>query len=287
MSTLPQPAAADERPPDAGALLKDALRLYTRNAPVFIATVALLNVPLQLLTMALNLTAPRIPAFTVSVRLNVPSTQGSTVALAHPLTSAHIAAFASIGVRAIVGLILSSLIGVLTTAALAVVITRRRAGRPVTPVAAYRAVAERRGALLVAFLWAALRFVVLFLLCPTVIGLVLFIYCLVAWALIPQAVMLEGCGGSAASTRSRRLIKGHWQRASNLFVFVVVLVLVVIGLPPAILAALLAHPLGLPAPLLQGLLGILIALVVQPLAAAATTVLYIDLKARQDVPDGR
>jgi len=285
MSTLSQPAAADERPPDAGALLKDALRLYSRNAPVFIATVALLNVPLQLVTMTLNLTAPRIPAFTVSVRLNVPSTQGSTVALAHPLTSAHIAALANIGGRAIVGLILSSLIGVLTTAALAVVITRRRAGWPVTSMAAYHTVVERSRALLVAFLWAALRSVVLFLLCPTIVGLVLFIYFLVAWALIPQAVMLEGCGGGAASKRSRQLIKGHWQRASNLFVFVVVLVLVVIGLPPAILAALLAHPLGLPAPLLQGLLGLLIALFVQPLAAAATTVLYIDLTARQDVPD--
>jgi len=285
MSTLPHSAAADERPPDATALLKDALRLYGRNAPVFIATVALLNVPLQLLTIALNLTAPRIPPLTVLLLLHLPSTQGSTVTLTHPLTSAHIAAFAGIGGRAVVGLILSSLVGVLTTAALAVVITRQRAGRPVTPIAAYRAVVERRRALLVAFLWAGLRFVVLFLLCPTILGLVLFIYFLVAWALIPQAVMLEGSGGGAASKRSRLLITGHWQRASNLFVLVVVLVLVVIGLPPVILAALLAHPLGLPAPLVQGLVGILLALFVQPLAAAATTVLYLDLRARTTMPD--
>lgn len=284
MSMSHQQDAPNERPPDAGALLKETLRLYSRNAPVFIATVALLNAPLQLVILALNLTTPRIPPFTVSVILRLPSTQGSRVALTHPLTSAHIAAFIGIGGRAVVGLILSSLIGVLTTAALAVVVARRRAGRPVTPVVAYRAVAERRGALLVAFLWASLRFVVLFLLCPTVIGLVLFIYFLVAWALIPQAVMLEGSGGGAASARSRQLIKGHWQRASHLFVCVIVLVLIVIGFPPVILAALLAHPLGLPAPLLQGLLGILIALFVQPLAAAATTVLYIDLKGRKEAP---
>ncbi len=288
MSMSPRPVATaavpDERPPDTGALLKEALRLFGRNAPLFIATVALLNVPLQLVTMLLNLTAPRIPPLTVSVLLRLPATQGSTIALAHPLTSAHIAAFAGIGGRAVVGLALSSLIGVLTTAALAVVIAHRRAGRLATPFMAYRALAARRGALLGAFLWAALRFIVLFLLCPTVIGLVLFIYFLVAWALIPQVVMLEGSGGGGASKRSRQLIKGHWQRASNLFVCVVVLVLVVIGLPPAILAALLAHPLSLPAPLLQSILSILIALFVQPLAVAATTVLYVDLKTRKEAP---
>ncbi len=273
----------DERPPTAGALLKEALRLYRANALLFIATVALLNVPLQLLSLLLNLTAPRIPPLTVSVLLNLPSTQGSTVALTHPLTAAHSAAFVNLGVRAAVGLVLSFLVGVLTTAALAVVIARRREGRAVGPLAAYRAVVERFGALLGAFWWAAARFVVLFLLCPTVIGLVLFIYFLVAWALIPQAVMLEGSGGWTASKRSRRLVKSQWQRASNLFVVVVVLVLVLIGLPPTILAAVLAHPLGLPAPLLQSLFGILIALFVQPLTAAATTVLYYDLKARQEM----
>jgi len=291
MSISPRPdataVAPDERPPDAGAMLKEALRLYGRNAPLFIATVALLNVPLQLVTILLNLTAPRIPPLTVSVLLNLPSTQGSKAALAHPLTSAHIAAFAGIGGRAVVGLVLSSLVGVLTTAALAMVIAYRRGGRPVTPFMAYRAATTHLSQLLVAFLWAALRFVVLFLLCPTIIGLVLFIYFLVAWALIPQAVILDGAGGGGASKRSRQLIKGHWQRASNLFVFVVVLVLVVIGIPPAILAALLAHPLGLPAPLLQGILSILIALVVQPLAVAATTVLYFDLKTRKEAPSAQ
>jgi hypothetical protein len=274
--------AGDERPPDAGAMLKETLRLYRANFLPFVLTVAALNAPLQLLTLLLNLTAPHIPPLTVSALLNLPSTQGSKVALTHPLTAAHIAAFVGIGARAVVGLILSSLVGVLTVAALSVVIARRRAGQPAGVGTAYRAVAARLGSLLAAFLWAALRFVVLFLLCPTIIGLVLFIYFLVAWALIPQAVMLEDSRGGAASGDSRRLVKGHWQRASNLFVFVVVLVLVVIGLPPAILAALLSHPLGLPAPLLQGLLGILIALFVQPLAAAATTVLYFDLKARKE-----
>lgn len=275
---------ADDRSPDTGALLRETLRLYRANALLVIGVVALLNVPLQLITLALNLTAPRIPPFTVSVLLNLPSTRGSTVALAHPLTAQHIAAFASIGARAVVGFVLSALVGTLTTAALAVVVARRRERRAVSVVAAYHAVLERLGALLVAFLWAAGRFIVLFLLCPTVVGLILFIYFLVAWALIPQVVMLEGSSGGAASKRSRRLVKGRWRRASNLFVVVVVLALVLIGVPPAILAPLLAHPLGVPTPLLQGLLGILIALLVQPLAAAATTTLYVDLKARDNAP---
>ncbi|MDQ2830976.1 MAG: hypothetical protein M3Y74_18260, partial [Chloroflexota bacterium] len=170
------------------------------------------------------------------------------------------------------------------TAALAVVITRRREGRAVSVAAAYRAVRSRLGALLGAYVWAAARFIVLFLLCPTIVGLVVFIYCLVAWALIPQAVMLEGSGAFAASGRSRRLVTGHWRRASNLFVVVVVLTLTLIGVPAAILAALLARSLGLPAPLVQGLLGALIALVVQPFAAAATTILYVDLTTRQRTP---
>jgi len=212
---------ADDRSPDTGALLRETLRLYRANALLVIGVVALLNVPLQLITLALNLTAPRIPPFTVSVLLNLPSTRGSTVALAHPLTAQHIAAFASIGARAVVGFVLSALVGTLTPAALAVVGARRRARRAVSVVAAYHAVLERLGALLVAFLWAAGRFIVLFLLCPTVVGLVLFIYFLVAWALIPQVVMLEGSSGGAASKRSRRLVKGRWRRTSNLFVVVV------------------------------------------------------------------
>jgi len=64
----------------------------------------------------------------------------------------------------------------------------------------------------------------------------------------------------------------------------VVLALALIGIPPVILAALLAHALNVPVPLLQGLLGIVIALFVQPFAAAATTTLYIDLTTRAQTP---
>lgn len=218
--------------PATGALLTETLRLYRAHALLFIGVVAALNVPLQLITLALTLTTPRIPPFAVSVLVRLPSTQGSTVALTHPLTAAHIAAFAGIGARAVGGFVLSTLVGLLTTAALAVVIARRREGHVVSIAVAYHALRERLGALLGAFVWAVARFVVLFVLCPTVVGLVVFIYCLVAWALIPQAVMLEGRGAVAASTRSRRLIAGHWRRASNLFVVVVVLEIVLIGGAP-------------------------------------------------------
>ncbi len=272
-----------QRSSSAGALLKETLRLYRAHALLFIGVVALLDIPLQIVSLVLNLTAPRIPPFSVSVFLNLPSTQGSTIGLTHPLTTEHFAAFAGIGARAVAGFVLSLFVGTLTTAALAVVVGGLREGRTVSIAAAYRAVQVRLGALIVAFLWAGARFIVLFLLCPTVIGLVLFIYFLVAWALIPQTVMLEGSSGGAASKRSRHVIKGQWRRASNLFVVVVVLTLVLIGLPPAVLAPLLAHPLGLSTPLLQAMLSAVVALVVQPLAAAATTTLYVDLTARGDV----
>ena len=262
-------------------MLKETLRLYRANALLFIGIVALLNVPLQLVTLVLNLTAPRIPPVAVSVLLNLPATQGSTVTLVHPLTAAYLVAVADLGTRAVVGVLLSLVAGTLTTAALAVAGTRVRAGQAVSIMDAYRAVRERLGALTIAFLWAAVRLFVLFLLCPTVIGLVLFIYFLVAWALIPQAVMVEGRSGGAASGRSRRLVKGQWQRASNLFVAVIALTLVFIGVPSIILGALLAHPLGVPMPLVQGIAGILIGLFIQPLAAAATTTLYVDLTTRQ------
>ncbi len=275
----PDGTPAERRLPATGAMLREALRLYRSDAVRFVAVVAMLNVPLQLVTALLNLTAPGIPPLTVSALVNLPSLQGSTLRLMHPFTTAHLSAIVDIGVRAIGSFVLSSLVGVLTTAALATVIMGRDAGRPVGVGAAYRAVAARLGPLLFAFGWAALRFVVLFLLCPTIIGLVVFIYVLVAWALIPQAVMLEGSGGGAASGRSRRLVKGHWQQASNLFIVVVVLVLALIGVPSALLAAALGHALGLPSALLQTALSILIALLVQPFAAVATTVLYSELKA--------
>ncbi len=276
----PDGTPEEQRLPATGAMLKETLQLYRADALRFVAVVAVLNVPLQLVTALLNLTAPRIPPLAVSALVNLPSLQGSTFRLVHPVTAAHVAAIVEIAVRAIGGLALSSLVGVLTTAALATIIVGRMEGRPVGVGAAYRAVTARLGALLAAFCWAAIRFAILFLLCPTIVGLVAFIYVLVAWALIPQAVMLEGSGGGGASGRSRRLVKGHWQQASNLFIVVVVLVLVLIGVPPALLAAALSHALGLPSPLLQTALSIVIALIVQPVAAAATTVLYIELKAR-------
>ncbi len=276
----PDGTPEEQRLPATGAMLKETLRLYRADAARFVAVVAVLNAPMQVVTALLNLTAPRIPPLTVSALVKLPSLQGSTFRLVQPFTTAHVAAIVEIGVRAIGGLVLSSLVGVLTTAALATIIVGRMEGRPIGVGAAYRAVRTRLGALLGAFCWAAIRFAILFLLCPTIVGLVLFIYVLVAWALIPQAVMLEGSGGGGASGRSRRLVKGHWQQASNLFIVVVVLVLVLIGIPPALLAAALSHALGLPSPLLQTALSIGIALVVQPVAAAATTVLYIELKAR-------
>ncbi len=276
----PDGTPEERRLPATGAMLKETLRLYRADAARFVAVVAVLNAPMQAVTALLNLTAPRIPPLTVSALVNLPSLQGSTLRLARPFTTAHLSAIVEIGVRAVGGLVLSSLVGVLTTAALATVIVGRMEGRSVGVGAAYRAVAARLGALLAAFGWAAIRFAILFLLCPTIVGLVAFIYVLVAWALIPQAVMLEGSGGGAASGRSRRLVKGHWQQASNLFIVVVVLVLALIGVPSALFAAALGHLLGLPSPLLQTVLSIGIAFVVQPLAAAATTVLYIELKAR-------
>lgn len=272
-----------QRSASAGPLLKETLRLYRAHALLFIGVVALLDIPLQIVSLVLNLTAPRIPPFTVSVLLNLPSTRGSIIRFIHPLTTEHIVAFAGIGVRAVVGFVLSSFVGTLTTAALAVVIVGLRDGRHVSIRAAYRAVRERLNALIVAFLWAGARFIVLFLLCPTVIGLVLFIYFLVAWALIPQMVMLEGSSGGVASRRSRQTIKGRWRLASNLFIAVVVLTLVLIAVLPAILTPLLAQPLGLPTPLVQAILATVVALFVQPLAAAATTTLYIDLTGHSDV----
>jgi len=271
-ATTREPSPA--RGPGSGGLLKRTFRLYRDNIVLFVATVAVFYLPLQIVGRLLTVTAPPLPAIMVSALFTLGASQPLKVTLVHPITAASIATLTSIGARAVASLVLTSLTG------LAVVIDRRSRGARMGPAAAASAVLSHIGPLLGAFVWAGARFIVLFLLCPTIVGLVAFIYFLVTWALIPQVVMLDGAGGGAASGRSRALFRGAWRMSSNFFLLVVVLAAVLTFVPTIVVGVILAHTAGQDD--LSGSVAVLvIGLLAQPVQATATTVLYRELKGRQ------
>jgi len=277
-ATTREPSQA--RGPGSGGLLKRTFRLYRDNIVLFVATVAVFYLPLQIVGRLLTVTAPPLPAIMVSALFTLGASQPLKVTLVHPITAASIATLTSIGARAVASLVLTSLTGLLATAALAVVIDRRSRGARMGPAAAASAVLSHIGPLLGAFVWAGARFIVLFLLCPTIVGLVAFIYFLVTWALIPQVVMLDGAGGGAASGRSRALFRGAWRTSSNFFLLVVVLAAVLTFVPTIVVGVILAHTAGQD-DLSRSVAVLVIGLLAQPVQATATTVLYRELKGRQ------
>jgi hypothetical protein len=259
------------RPMGIGDILDETFRLYRENFMLFVATCAVLEVPVQIINFLILLSAPFGP----------PLTPGQS------LTPGQISELvARSGANSIGGLI-GAFAAAIITAALAVAISNRYLNRNVTVGDAYRATLNRLGPLLLAIVWAGVRLILLGIACIVLIGIPFLIYFAVAWSLLSQVVMLENVGGGSASGRSRELIRGYWWKTLGLLIVVWLLVAILTFIPTVVIGAIIGSSAGpLSARLLiTGIVGLIMGVLTRPIPIAAMTLLFYDLKIRKEAFD--
>lgn len=244
------------RPLDLSDLLDESLGLYRRDFGLFAGIVAVLAVPEAVTNAILTVVEP-----TATVRLanGVTETVGTGPwysALAVALT----AGFA-----------------ILTSGALALAVSYRYLGKEITIAEAYRSVGTGRFVTL--FLGAM---VLTFAVAVALISVVGWIVLVVRWLFLPQAIVLEGTSAIGGLRRSWHLTRGSFWRvfgyAIVIFLIIAILQLALGGLIAAALSV--AGPSG--ARVLGQLLGAAVNVLVRPFGFITLTLLYYDLRVRNE-----
>ena len=134
----------------------------------------------------------------------------------------------------------------------------------------YGRVLDRLGTLFV----TALRIIVIFAaLCVTIVGIPFAIYLAVRWVFFAQAIMIEGEGSNEATELSGRLVQGYWWRTFG--------ILLILGLLASLPTGAVSLIFSAAAPVAGSLAVAVVAAVVLPFSAGATTLLYFDLSSRK------
>jgi hypothetical protein len=155
--------------------------------------------------------------------------------------------------------------------ALILAIEARDSGRDITVREAYSSLGVH--AFVVLLLTSVVIAIIVF------IGFVLFvipgIYLLIRFAFVDPVVVLERKGVGEALVRSWTLVQGAWWRVFGIGL----LVFVLLGLASGALSAALGSILP---PRAAGAIGILISIVVQPIAVSVLVLLYYDVRLRRE-----
>jgi len=276
--SVPNPFAsmrARLRPMGIGDILDETFRLYRENFVLFLAIVAIIEVPAQIINLLITLSVP-IPA-------TVTSSGSLTTAQVNDLVNATAT---RTGLTSLTTLVTAFATAIMT-AALAVAISNRYLDRTATVGESYRATLNRLGSLLVAIVWTGFRLILLAIACVVIIGIPFLIYFAVAWSLLSQVVMLENVSGGSASARSRELIRGYWWKTLGLNIVVVLLVVILSSIPALIAGAAFSTGAGSTSGriLIVGIVGLIIGVLVRPIQIIATTLLFYDLKIRKEAFD--
>jgi len=229
---------------DLGGIIGETFGIYGRNFLRLIAIVA-----------------------PVSVILGILGTLAGVLMLATTMTMAAGGGVASTGpllILIMIVIVLASIVGyALMQGAVAHAISEHSLGRKVSIGRAYSRAFKRLAAMIGAELLAGLA---IFGMCITVIGIPFAIYFGVRWYFIWQAAVVEGVGPRAALSSSSDLVSGNWGRVFGIM-FVVGLISgaisLIVGFIPIV---------G------QTIAGILVA----PILLIASTLLYFDLRVRQE-----
>ncbi|MHB1501546.1 MAG: hypothetical protein ACYCYK_10360 [Candidatus Dormibacteria bacterium] len=292
------PADVRLRPLRVTELLDTVFSLYRRNFWLFVAIVAVVQVPYQVIDDLLSLAAPTTHFKPVAGR-----------ALSHAQLNLvlHNAALL-LAVAAILVVLSVAVVVPLQTAAFTKAVSERFLGRPATTGACYRFAVRRwgalvalgliylglsLGALIVLFLLGALLVVLLGPVGAVAAGLVGLaalvagVICYVRILVASPALVLEGIGPWTSIRRSWALTSGNAGRAFGVsvsLVLVELLVTALLGIVFGIPAGLVG--LGTGAGILIRDLGtLIIGVLVAPILAGGLTLLYFDLRVRKEAFD--
>jgi hypothetical protein len=174
-----------------------------------------------------------------------------------------------------IGTMLTLLGLALVQAATACALVEIDAGRPIRPVAAYRAALDSGRPLLGGLGIAAGTWV---LLSATGVLLPVAVWLAARWSLLAQAVELEGRSATSSLRRSSELVRGRWFRVASL-VLVGATLAIVAG---PLLGALLIIATDAPLPLLNVVAGVVYALAM-PFVALTTSYVYFDARVRTEL----
>lgn len=291
---------------NAGDILDHAIRIYRRNFVPLVTIVAIVSLPFAAMQVAIALlTNPFGFGFPNNSQQFNPDSFATSTFLAGQLLG-------------YVVMILSALAIIFQSAALAVYVSERFLGRPITVRQAYGRAFSRWLSLLIAVILLALVNIAIFgslfgvwlvpfigfaatssgmggaesaifgaitllLCCLLVPAIAIGVFLNTRWAFFIQAIVLENYNSTGGMGRSWKLVKGSFWR-----VFLMLLVLAIIvyafSMGPILLvtmgAALLASPIFIV--VMTTLSQTLITLIITPLQFAALTVLYYDLRIRKE-----
>ena len=180
---------------------------------------------------------------------------------------------------ATVGTTLALLGLALVQAATACALVELDEGRDVGPVHAYRLALPRFRPLAAGLALAVAASVVL---TATAVLIPVAIWLGVRWALLAQAVELEGRGPVGGLRRSAELVRGRWLRVASLVGVGGALVLVA----GPLIGALLILLTNMPLPLLNVVAGVVYALAM-PFVALVTAYVYFDARVREELETER
>jgi MFS family permease len=258
------------RPLGIGEILDVSLKIAWRNAGTLLRIVLFVVAPAQALSVLIQVSAT--PNYDPGQGIFGPSSDPATT------ESDTWTIFAGIAVAALIGF----LAGQLATGACFKAVAQAYLGEQTT----WR---ESLGFALRRFrsiLWIVILGGFL-----TLLGFLLVIvpgiYLAVAFAVALPVLMTEGLRGRKALGRSRRLVKGRWWRTAILLLVAGLLVSIVGGAISAAVSALTFSSPDEPVVvfLVGALAGTVAALVTTPFSAAYHTVLYFDLRVRQEAFD--
>lgn len=270
-------------------LLDETIRLYRHNFLTFVGIVALLQVPMSILSTVLTAYASQAYMTALEASLGAPGMASSDAFL----TSYLLYAGATMLLSALNYLVIYNLV----TAALARAISNRYLGEPVSIGGAYRSILGRFWSLLGAVLLLVLVNAALIALpmllsvaadCVGAIALVvalpLLVWIDIRLAFITQAVVLDGRPARGALVRSWHLVKGHgWRTLGVVLLLALFSLLIVTG--PSYVATFGMQVLDASLPLqtvVSGVLSTVLATLYTPIRLTGMTLLYYDLRIRKE-----
>jgi hypothetical protein len=259
------------RPLDVGQKLDAAIKLTTRNFKTLAGIILLLVGPVQLISFLI----------TVSTLPDDYVAGGALGGGATPDTDADVSAGFYIG-QLIVAL-LGLLVYALAPAACFKAIGSAYLGEQPTIGESIRYALRRLHSILLVFLLASLAWIA-----GTIALIVPGIYLWVAFSLAVPALMLEGCRGTKALGRSHGLIKDHWWRSFGFLLVAYLLMGVISFMLGGILGAAsftVVDDDSISGLVLNGVVNLLAQVITTPFIAAATIVLYFDLRIRKEAFD--